>query len=900
MKSNNKLYLDAMQALPEDEFSKKIIKPLFEAMGFDRVDFHGGPYEHGKDLIAHAKVPFGSSMIYVIQTKKIGEGSGTKDKVTLSNLIVQLRQCFDKKIPLHDGTSRKPNFVMLASPFAINSRLLEEVHELLMYPDKNIQLFDGPRVIEEILAHKPSLLDSIITIKDKVLLNDIAQLNNLELIKAIHQENSIDELNCYNDLAFFMGSVDSNILLDSNFSFSPMPLHLSEDKWQAIKEKFIKSINDKLGFNCLRTEINELEADYNNAYSNYISDKNKKRRKEIRATTEQIHGYMTYVDSVISDLETSIKSRELKSGGEKDEDYILWADKILIPCKEFKTGNRYLEAIASIEDAHFKIDSLSDESLKMITTYSSDIIPVLKAAHELIEIKCNLEKKYYHEPRYTLYFRYEKLNDWALKKSKGYLQSINEINSNNFSVDIKYFLKEIQNTLNILELFQELSKEFDGVLEITKTKSERKDGISLSPFNLFDTHHDIAVYGGAGAGKTTTLQMYARKKITENPAAVIYLPLNRIINKHSENFYLKENEAPSYKQILSLLLIARNIPDTKENISELKISLTEVRDLKIILDGLDEAYGKAKYIIRSINDFKVHFKNIQLMISSRDCVSYLSQINFLGITLLPFTKKQLHKFITSWFENKNCALSDILLEKIKENGLEDITKTPLLATLLCDLTEKGIDVPATETEVFTKRLELLCGSYDNYKDITRTESSQALLQKAAIKLGYQFHARSMRSAEKSKIIDMLVHDTDFNYKKDKLAEKLVNELIDPCNILIYDHISETYSFGHLRFQEHLAALELKENRSIDLLPLLCRDWWIGALCLYAQSCNFTFLLEEYYMKHDNITSASKALYEMAKHRPISERNNIQRLINKFVEGDRLSLAFIDERDDDYY
>ncbi|WP_144240702.1 hypothetical protein [Serratia sp. FS14] len=98
----------------------------------------------------------------------------------------------------------------------------------------------------------------------------------------------------------------------------------------------------------------------------------------------------------------------------------------------------------------------------------------------------------------------------------------------------------------------------------------------------------------------------------------------------------------------------------------------------------------------------------------------------------------------------------------------------------------------------------------------------------------------------------------------------------------------------------MAALELKENRSIDLLPLLCRDWWIGALCLYAQSCNFTFLLEEYYMKHDNITSTSKALYEMAKHRPISERNNIQRLINKFVEGDRLSLAFIDERDDDYY
>lgn len=898
MKSNNKLYLDAIQALPEDEFSKKIIKPLFEAMEFERVDFHGGPYEHGKDLIAHAKVPFGPPLIYVIQTKKIGEGSGTKDKVTLSNLVVQLRQCFDKKILLHDGTSKKPNFVLLASPFPINSRLLAEVHELLLYPDKEIKIFDGPQVIEKILKHKPSLLDSIISIKDKVLLNDISQLNNIELIKALHQETPISELNCYNDLAFFMGSIDSNLLLDSDFKFSSSPLYLNEEKWQSIRDRFIKPINEKLGFNCLNIDIEKLDENYRNSYLNYTSDKNTKIKSDIKEIKEQNHNYLNFIDSVRSDLETSIKSKELRTKN-KDEEYIYWADKILISSKDFRSQQIYASVITSITEAHIRIGELQDESLKIITKYSSDIITALKAAHELDEIKKSLEKKYHQEPKYILHFCYEKLNGWALKKSETYLQRINDINSDNFSVDIKYFLKEIQNTLNTLELFQDLSKEFDGILEIKKTKTDRKDGISLSPFTLFDTRHDIAVYGGAGAGKTTTLQMYARKKIAENPATLIYLPLNRIINKHSENFHLKDKEQPSYKQVLSLLLIARSIPDTDENISELKRSLIDTRDLKIILDGLDEAYGKANYIIRSINDFKSHFSNIQLMISSRDCVSYLSQINFLGITLLPFTKKQLHNFINSWFKNKNSELSDILINKIRENGLEEITKTPLLATLLCDLTEKGIDIPATETEVFTKRLELLCGSYDNYKDIKRTESSQALLQKAAIKLGYQFHARNIRSAEKDKIIDMLKFDTDFNYKKDNLAEKLVSELIDPCNILTYDHISETYSFGHLRFQEHLASLELKDNRSIDLLPILCKDWWIGALCLYAQSCNFTYLMDDYYMKYDNITGAAKSLYEMAKHRPANEKNSIHILIKKYIESDRLSQAFIDDYDDYY-
>lgn len=69
--SNLNLYLKAMQALKEDDFSKSVLKPLFESMSFSRVDFFGGPYEYGKDLIAIHEVPLKGIIVYAIQSKKL-------------------------------------------------------------------------------------------------------------------------------------------------------------------------------------------------------------------------------------------------------------------------------------------------------------------------------------------------------------------------------------------------------------------------------------------------------------------------------------------------------------------------------------------------------------------------------------------------------------------------------------------------------------------------------------------------------------------------------------------------------------------------------------------------------------------------------------------------------------
>ncbi|UDQ79015.1 hypothetical protein LJN55_16290 [Erwinia rhapontici] len=491
-----------------------------------------------------------------------------------------------------------------------------------------------------------------------------------------------------------------------------------------------------------------------------------------------------------------------------------------------------------------------------------------------------LESEYLEEPVVNILFEHERISSWIEKKCKEYKRGIYEINNNKGSVDVVFFLKETQKILNVLDVLINKSEDSRKLVTVVNNGPVYNDGLSISPFELFDCKYDIAVYGGAGAGKTTTLQMYVRKLIKDNNK-VIYIPLNRYINQID---IILNEKSKAYDILVAIILIAKNLDPTIDNISTIKSYFNEETQLKLVLDGLDEAYAKFSGIVEAVNSFKISHPQIQILISSRDCVSYLSEVNFLGITLLPFSEEQLYKFIRIWFEGKNKELGGKLIASIKGREIAEIVKTPLLATLLCDLAEKGIDIPSSESEIFTKRLNLFCGLYDTYKDIRRTEISQSILYKAAIKIAYSLHARNLRSASKSDMITFLKNDRGFNYI-DETCSSAVKELIDPCNIIVFDSISGTYSFGHLRYQEHLASLELQQNRSIEIFHYLKNDWWRGTLCLYAQCCEFQSLIEEFTHKYHNIGPALITLREMAKYRPERERKLVLQLIKDYERTD---------------
>ena len=306
--TSQQLYLKAMQKMKEDDFSKYLIKPLFESMGFYRVDFYGGPYESGKDLIAFVEVPVNKTMSYAIQSKKIGEESNTSEKAILGELVFQLRQCFTNPIKLHNGDEVIPDQVYLASLFQISLRLIDEIHAMLKINGKKIEILDGPLVIKLLKTHKPTLLEKLLSVDDIFSAQDTSQLCNVELMSALNQQNSIHELDCYSDLAFFMGTIDSNILLNSRFNIKPDKFQVTRGKWEWFERTVYNPLKALVAIEPLIQDANSILQKYSNELNNYTSKENRKIKNGIDQANQLLAGNISFIREVISELETSINN----------------------------------------------------------------------------------------------------------------------------------------------------------------------------------------------------------------------------------------------------------------------------------------------------------------------------------------------------------------------------------------------------------------------------------------------------------------------------------------------------------------------------------------------------------------------------------------------------------------
>jgi hypothetical protein len=113
---------------------------------------------------------------------------------------------------------------------------------------------------------------------------------------------------------------------------------------------------------------------------------------------------------------------------------------------------------------------------------------------------------------------------------------------------------------------------------------------------------------------------------------------------------------------------------------------------------------------------------------------------------------------------------------------------------------------------------------------------------------------------------------------------IFNELIDPANLIVRMTVDGQVGFGHLRYQEYLAACELRNNRSIGVAQYLDQPWWKGALVLFSQLTDNIHFLINIIAKRRHIYSniAIETFKEMVGVRPISEQKELRKLINDEV------------------
>lgn len=744
---------------------------------------------------------------------------------------------------------------------------MEEIGSQLSQIKPEICFYDGPAIISDIYQYKPELLNLLTTIKEKLKKPIKSSLINKELLSALKSKKNIDSKYYYSDLSFFVGSIDSNMLLHLEVKAILDKLILAEDQWVSARKQ-LEAIEGKYGLKLYSSSMQHIESEFHKSINSYNSIENEENTKKLFLLSNET-----------SELERNIRSR-------LDSLQQLFIDSDTTKNLHKLTDND----IEKIRDhiKHMRVNISTNITIEHIKTQDRNIDAYIKESRQVIqlitdlrELKANkkiLDSIVIERPKYIVNIDVDNIRDTLNAYKTEYIESVKLINSGSLGQSkLPKFLTKTEEHLSFISTIHNKSSILNSIIQLTYSRSFN-DRVSISPHDIFSSRHDIAVYGNAGVGKTTTLQVYAE---TSGIDSLYYVPLNRVLSKFKAAIQNSENrEILNSDLIIKTILMSYDIEITEDMLKQAKAVIP--KNMTLILDGLDEIYSAIPEIIPAISTFKEQYPSSQLIISSRDCVSYLSSIDFLGITLLPFTREQLNKFIIGWLNNKE--KSDDLITSIEKLNLYEHIKTPLLATITCSLVENGIKAPSNENEIYSERLRLLTGEYDLHKNIERQNNKGETLRRIAISLAFNMHENNVRNMTKENILATLKKNLSNTYEYSLICS-CIDELIDPCNLIIHDPITDTYSFGHFRFQEHLASCELRLNRSIDITALLFNDWWRGALCLYAQDTEFSHLFEDVYNKRGPIGNADITLRKMIESAPKGKRKHLLSLYESYLQAD---------------
>lgn len=886
MSTKNFVFLK-IQSMREDDFTKKVVIPLLKRMGYTFTDFNGGAYELGKDIVAHKKNEFGELEVVAIQSKKLKSERTAAHSQKFGEIAHQLRHCVDKKIACIDGILRYPSKVILITPFPIDTRSLTEQLEQIQV--HRVMLIDEGRLGSLMEEYWPEIFNDPESELGKALMLTPSDTVNFELYQALHIDSKTNYSNYYSDLNFFVGKTESQKLLRSKIKIveSLLPPY-SNAQWIEIK-KIDFVVCDLTGRHLICDVISEVEESHRLKLMAYNSPENRsniEKHSFLVAQTERVSAALKTTASIVrhdsqSNLISSRSRRE--DSAWQSEAKIL--EGLVSQLHADVSGGMFDEALA-IADSIRGNDFYHDP--KKIIPQIKSVAQLIKELRVIMSEETLLALDLIPVPLFSVALNVDDAQEAINIKIKELSEKLSGLSNLRLtSAEVRHTLDEINHLLRGVDKLLQINPDSPVKLSLLDGPQSSCE-LDISAHKIFDSGANIAVYGDAGAGKSTTLYVYAEKlyKNKSPREEVLFIPLNRITNALSK-LSIEEREqlikqGEDLNSLINSFLLYRGIPVSVEAREWMMDTLSSKDKTTIIVDALDEAASNATWVIPALSEIPKKIRNAQVITSSRTSVSFVKNIEFLGITLLPFNSSQLKRFIFGWM--KDSQQSEDLWRHIETNDLLDVAKNPLLATIICSLHESGIPIPENEPDVYRRKMELLCGLYDQSKGISRTSNDRVFLESCAQKIAYQMHARSQREATREELTNYLYSALDSRVSKEK-TQSVIHDLIDVCNVITRADQTDYFSFGHLRIQEALAAEELGKNRAIDIVSLIPQQWWGGALYLYSFKNSIQPLFDAIYERSGSFSKYRQNLITMISSQPRSIRADLYALLELHSRSD---------------
>jgi len=240
---------------------------------------------------------------------------------------------------------------------------------------------------------------------------------------------------------------------------------------------------------------------------------------------------------------------------------------------------------------------------------------------------------------------------------------------------------------------------------------------------------------------------------------------------------------------------------------------------KIVMffDGLDEITYDQQVLWRSFFEkIKKMYADCKVIASCRSGSLNVDFPGFKHVEVLPFLSENVSEYIDSWFGPEGIELAGALkLALNSESDVNELSRSPLLLSLLCVLFENELDLPHHKTDLFSRCVEALLHKWDSSRGFRR-ETVFSQLSLAKRKRVFQRVAMEFSLKDKSILKDTVVSSVVGQYLQKfdvepELSGSVLSELESHHGLLIRP-AANVFSFSHLSFQDYFSAEYLISTR----------------------------------------------------------------------------------------
>ncbi len=366
---------------------------------------------------------------------------------------------------------------------------------------------------------------------------------------------------------------------------------------------------------------------------------------------------------------------------------------------------------------------------------------------------------------------------------------------------------------------------------------------------LLDKGNKFYILGKPGAGKTTFLKHLAVREAQRGRwgpclgKIPIFVSLKQFGEKSQSLLDLIVNE-----------FAVCGFPDAAPFVETL---LKEGKGL-VLFDGLDEVSkteerDRRGEVTQMLAQFARQYGECHIVVTCRiAAVDYTFEPAFAYLEMADFAPDQVDTFVRAWFwdesdKDKGVALAEGMLAALElpeHKGIRDLSRNPLLLTLLCLNYAETLSFPARRVEIYEEALDALLKKIDASKGIQRGSLYKRLSlgrkRQMFARIAFDAMARGEVVFPQASLVrclgDYLSNVPELPKAIDIDGEAVLKEIIAQHGMFV-EQAHGLYSFAHLTFQEYYSARYISDSAGSEvqdvLFSHLAEDKWREVFLLTA-------------------------------------------------------------------